>query len=192
MVAQYVHYSDPRDIHSSTQRATADPKTVPDTITKIIRDTVRLVIRDTVRLRVKDTIRVTVKDTVKKVVHDTLRLSVRDTIEIVVHDTVNVCPTETVYHKWPDRCPAVAGAIPVLRNYVPPQLVLKLTEIFKGYLYSISATKNANNKPEYELKVCENGFIKIEYADENGNIIAKRQPGKKKVRNLSTKHQTEQ
>ena len=172
LFAQYVHYSDKRKITNAEPAATTTPKLIKDTTAKVIRDTVRIV--------VKDTVKVTVKDTLKTVVHDTLRIMVRDTVEIVIHDTVNVCPTEkTVYHKWPDRCPGLTGAIPVLSNYIEPEMVLKLTEIYKGHLYSISSSKNAKNKVQYKLKVCENGVIKFEYADENGNIISRKSPGSK-------------
>ena len=163
LFAQYVHYSDKRNINNTKAAETISPKLTQDPNSKVIRDTVKVV--------VKDTVKVMVKDTLKIVVHDTLKVIVSDTIEIVIHDTVNVCPTETVYHKWPDRCPGLSGAIPVLSNYVAPEMVLKLTEIFKGHLYSISSSKNANNKLRYKLKVCEKGVIKFEYADENGNII---------------------
>jgi hypothetical protein len=78
-----------------------------------------------------------------------------------------------VYHDWPDRCPAVSGSIPVLTNYVSRELVLKLTEIYKGHLYSITSLKADNDKLQYKLKVCLKGEIKFEYADETGNIITK-------------------
>ncbi len=172
LFAQYVHYSDKRKITNTEPAATAAPKLIKDTTAKIIRDTVRIV--------VKDTVKVTVKDTIRTVVHDTLKVMVRDTVEIVIHDTVNVCPTEkTVYHKWPDRCPGLTGAIPVLNNYIAPEMVLKLTEIYKGHLYSISSSKDANNKVQYKLKVCENGVIKFEYADENGTIISRKSTNNK-------------
>lgn len=78
-----------------------------------------------------------------------------------------------VYHEWPDRCPGQSGSIPVLTSYVPRELVLRLTEIYKGHLYSISSIRTANNKPGYKLSVCVKGEIKFEYADEAGNIISK-------------------
>ncbi len=163
LFAQYVHYSDNRNINNTTTHATTASKATPDTFTRIVRDTVMLRVRDTM----------------KTVVHDTLRLLVHDTIEIVLHDTINICPTvETVYHKWPDRCPGLSGSIPVLINYIAPEMVLKLTEIYKGHLYSISSTKNARNKVRYKLKVCENGVIRYEYADENGTIMSQREPEK--------------
>jgi hypothetical protein len=80
---------------------------------------------------------------------------------------------KVVYHDWPDRCPALSGSIPVLTNYVPKELIPKLTEFFKGHLYSITSIKVAENKMQYKLKVCENGEIKIEYADESGDLIKK-------------------
>lgn len=78
-----------------------------------------------------------------------------------------------VYHKWPDRCPGMTGSIPVLTSYVPKEIVLKLTEIFKGHLYSISPEKIENNKLQYKLKVCADGEIKFEYANELGSLITK-------------------
>jgi hypothetical protein len=152
--AQYVHYSD------KTQRADAAPKVVSNTA-----------IRDTVRI--SDTVRIVVRDTVRVIVRDTIKVVIRDTIKIVIKDTVKSTMDKVVYHKWPDRCPGLSGAVPVLTNYIPKEIIPKLTEIYKGHLYSISSIKSANNKPEYKLKVCENGQIRFEYADENGNIITK-------------------
>ena len=80
---------------------------------------------------------------------------------------------KVVYHEWPDRCPAISGSIPVLTNYVPGELVLKLTEIYKGHLYSITSLKADNDKPQYKLKICVKGEIKYDYADETGNIMTK-------------------
>lgn len=84
-----------------------------------------------------------------------------------------VTEEKVVYHDWPDRCPALSGSIPVLANFVPQELIPKLTEFFKGHLYSITSIKVADNKIQYKLKVCENGEIKTEYADESGNLIKK-------------------
>lgn len=159
LFAQYVHYSDTRNINSKNQRSEAAPKPVPNIIKQIIKDTVR------------DTVKIMVHDTVRVVVRDTIRLIARDTVKIVVHDTLRVAPDKVVYHKWPDRCPGLSGAVPVLTNYVPKEIVPKITEIYKGHLYSITSIKVANNKLNYKLKVCENGEIKFEYADENGDII---------------------
>ena len=77
-----------------------------------------------------------------------------------------------VYHEWPDRCPAATGSIPVLTNYVPREMVLKLTEIYKGHLYSITSFKAADGKLQYKLKVCVKGELNFAYADETGNIIS--------------------
>lgn len=78
-----------------------------------------------------------------------------------------------VYHNWPDLCPGLSGSIPVLTNYVPAELVLKLTEIYKGHLYSITSMKAGNDQLEYKLKICVKGEIKFEYADGTGKIITK-------------------
>lgn len=79
--------------------------------------------------------------------------------------------TATIYHKWPDLCPGLPASIPVLLTYVPKEIVLKLTEFFKGHLYSIGNYKVDQNKGHYKLKVCEAGSIAYKYADERGNLI---------------------
>ena len=81
--------------------------------------------------------------------------------------------SKTVYHDWPDRCPGLSGSIPVLTNYVPRELVLKLTEIYKGHLYSITSEKADNYKLKYKLKICVKGETKYEYADDTGTIMTK-------------------
>ncbi len=79
-----------------------------------------------------------------------------------------------IFHDWPDKCPGLTGAMPVLINYVPAEIVLIVTEKFKGHLYSISTNKGPENRPQYKLKVCEDGMIQYEYADYKGNIISKK------------------
>lgn len=80
-----------------------------------------------------------------------------------------------VFHDWPDKCPGLTGAMPVLINYVPAEIVLIVTEKFKGHLYSISTNKGPDNMPQYKLKVCEDGMIQYEYADYKGNIISEKE-----------------
>lgn len=157
LFAQYVHYSDKRNINNNNQRSVAAPKPAANSVKTVIRDTVKIVVHDTIRVVIRDTIKITARDTVK----------------IIVHDTVRVATDKVVYHKWPDRCPGLSGAVPVLTNYVPKDIIPKITEIYKGHLYSITSIKAANNKLNYKLKVCENGEIKFEYADEKGDIIKK-------------------
>lgn len=159
LFAQYVHYSDTRNINDKSQHAEADPKPAPGVVKQVVRDTVR------------DTVKIVVHDTIRVIVRDTIKITSTDTVKIAVHDTVRIAQNKVVYHKWPDRCPGLSGAVPVLTNYVPKEIVPKVTEIYKGHLYSITSIKVANNKLNYKLKVCENGIIKLEYADENGNII---------------------
>jgi hypothetical protein len=180
LFAQYLHYTDTRSVNTNTTHAAPAPQIKQESPVKIQKDTIKILVKDTVKLTVRDTIKekVTVRDTLKLIVHDTVRITVRDTFQIVIHDTVNICPT-VVYHKWPDKCPGLSGSIPVINNYVAPEMILKLTEYFEGHLYSISSTRNASNKVQYKLKVCENGQIQFEYADENGNIISKQPAGKK-------------
>lgn len=76
-----------------------------------------------------------------------------------------------IFHQWPDLCPGLSGAIPVLNNYVPKEILLILKEKFKGHLYSISSYKGQDGNQEYKLKVCADGMIKYEYANAMGNII---------------------
>ncbi|HZW70334.1 MAG TPA: hypothetical protein VFF57_05635, partial [Hanamia sp.] len=77
-----------------------------------------------------------------------------------------------IFHDWPDKCPGLSGAMPVLINYVPAEIVLIITEKFKGHLYSISTNAGPNNRPQYKLKVCEDGMIQYKYADYKGDIIS--------------------
>ena len=175
--AQYIHYSDHRNINKTSSHATTPPPVVQEAPAKVVRDTVKVVVKDTVKMFMKDTVKITVRDTLKMIVHDTIRVIVIDTMQIVIHDTTNICP-DVVYHQWPDKCPGLSGSIPVINNYVTPQMILKLTEYYQGHLYSISSNRNAKNKVVYKLKVCKNGQISFEYADENGNIISK-PPGTK-------------
>ena len=79
-----------------------------------------------------------------------------------------------IFHDWPDECPGLTGAVPVLINYVPAEIILIVTEKFKGHLYSISTNKGPGNRPQYKLKVCEDGMIQYEFADYKGNIITKK------------------
>jgi len=77
-----------------------------------------------------------------------------------------------IFHDWPDKCPAFTGALPVLNNYVPPEIQLIITEKFEGHLYSISSYQGPDNKPQYKLKICSGGMIKYEYADAKGNVMS--------------------
>ena len=80
LFAQYVHYSDKRNINNTKAAETISPKLTQDPNAKVIRDTVKVVVKDTVKVVVKDTVKVMVKDTLKIVVHDTLKVIVSDTI----------------------------------------------------------------------------------------------------------------
>jgi hypothetical protein len=80
-----------------------------------------------------------------------------------------------IFHDWPDKCPGLSGAVPVLNNYVPAAIVLIVTEKYKGHLYSITTTKGVDSKPEYKLKVCKDGMIRYEFANYKGEIMADRE-----------------
>lgn len=151
--AQYLHYEDRSNINRKTRPA----KPATDSI-------------------------IPVSEPVEPAV--TLVSHVRNTIPpkaIVVAPIINsvtvsnlivpLIDSEVVYHTWPDLCPGRPGSIPVLTNYVPHILVLKLTEIFKGHLYAITSIKVDDDTMNYQLKVCINGEIVYEQADEDGDII---------------------
>lgn len=82
-------------------------------------------------------------------------------------------PPPVVYHEWPDKCPAAKGSIPILANYVPKEIMLKLREVYEGHLYSIMSLKGASGKMEYKLQVCDKGDLHFHYANENGVVIRK-------------------
>jgi len=88
----------------------------------------------------------------------------------VISKTKTPVTDSVVYHQWPDKCPAISGSIPVLANYVPREMVLKLTEIYKGHLYSITSLVTSGGKLQYKLQVCVKGTLTFEYADENGVV----------------------
>ncbi len=91
-----------------------------------------------------------------------------------IHDLIiPVIDSKFLYHEWPDKCPGMPGKIPVLNNYVPPIMVLKLTEIYHGYLFTITSVKVAGGGLQYKLQVCANGVMRQDLADEHGNIIMK-------------------
>ena len=92
-----------------------------------------------------------------------------------VSDLPKIYRPPMIFHDWPDKCPGLTGAVPVLLNYVPAEIVLMVTEKYEGHLYSISTNKSANGKPEYKLKVCKNGMIRYEYANYKGEIMADRE-----------------
>lgn len=89
-----------------------------------------------------------------------------------VNNPPEIIREPVIFHDWPDKCPGLTGAVPVLINYVPPEIVLIVTEQFEGHLYSISTNKGPDNLSRYKLKVCEDGMIKYKYADFKGNIIS--------------------
>ena len=78
---------------------------------------------------------------------------------------------KVVYHEWPDCCPGLKGAIPILVTYVPREIFLKLREKYKGHLYSIAGILVENRKQAYKLRICEGNDVKYEYADEEGNLM---------------------
>ncbi len=153
--AQYLHYEDRSQINKNAKPA----KPVRDTITRVSEPVAPAVYQGTysrVLIALKGNLVAPVAGSIT--VNDLL---------------VPIIDSEVVYHTWPDKCPGMAGSIPVLNNYVPPLMVLKLTEIYQGHLYAITTIKIDRDELQYELKVCVNGVIRYDFADEDGIIVAK-------------------
>ena len=151
--AQYLHYEDRSNINRNARPA----KPASDStklVTEPVEPAVNIVSRVRNTIPPKDFI---VAPSINSVTVDNLIVPLID--------------SEVVYHTWPDLCPGRPGSIPVLTNYVPPKLVLKLTEIFEGHLYAITSIKVDNDIMNYQLKVCINGEIVYEQADEDGDLI---------------------
>ncbi len=70
-------------------------------------------------------------------------------------------------------CPGQTASLPVLTNYVLPELVTRMKERFNDHVYSITTLKSAQNKVQYRLKVCVKGQIRILLVDEEGNVVTK-------------------
>jgi hypothetical protein len=69
------------------------------------------------------------------------------------------------------ECPGMKGSLPVLTNYVPPEIVKKFKIKFEGHVYSITSIKVSANQIQYKLKVCNNGEFVIRFVDTDGDIL---------------------
>ena len=69
------------------------------------------------------------------------------------------------------ECPGMKGSLPVVTNYVPPEIVKKFKIKFAGHVYSITSLKVSANQLQYKLKVCNNGEFVIRFVDTDGDIV---------------------
>ena len=88
-----------------------------------------------------------------------------DTVRVIVEDSVAEIITPH------NECPGMRGPLPVLINYVPPEIVNKFRIQFKGHVYSITSIKVSANQFQYKLKVCYNGEFVIRFVDIDGDIL---------------------
>lgn len=94
---------------------------------------------------------------VAKEVINTVRVMAEDSVEEII----------TLH----SECPGMEGPLPVLINYIPPDIVEKFKIKFEGHLYSITTIKVSANQFQYKLKVCYNGEFVIRFVDTDGDIL---------------------
>ena len=91
---------------------------------------------------------------------------VRDTVQ-VVEDSVAEAEIITPHNE----CPGIDASLPVLTNYVPPEIVKDFKIKFEGHVYSITSIKVSANQVQYKLKVCYDGEFVIRFVDTDGDIL---------------------
>ena len=90
---------------------------------------------------------------------------VRDTVKVIAEDSVEEIITPH------SECPGMDASLPVLTNYVPPEIVNNFKIKFEGHVYSITSIKVSANQIQYKLKVCHNGEFVIRFVDTDGDIL---------------------
>ena len=90
---------------------------------------------------------------------------VRDTVKVMAEDSVEEIITPH------NECPGMDASLPVLTNYVPPEIVNDFKIKFEGHVYSITSIKVSANQVQYKLKVCHNGEFVIRFVDTDGDIL---------------------
>ena len=88
-----------------------------------------------------------------------------DSVKVMAEDSVEEIVTPH------SQCPGMEGPLPVLINYVPPDIVEKFKNKFEGHVYSITTIKVSANQFQYKLKVCNNGEFVIRFVDTDGDIL---------------------
>jgi hypothetical protein len=90
---------------------------------------------------------------------------IRDTVKVTVEDSEAEIITPH------SECPGMDASLPVLNNYVPPEIVNTFKTKFEGHVYSITSIKVSANQFQYKLKVCYNGEFVIRFVDTDGDIL---------------------
>ena len=88
-----------------------------------------------------------------------------DTVEVMVEDSVAEIFTPH------SECPGMDASLPVLTNYVPPEIVKNFKIKFEDHVYSITSIKVSANQIQYKLKVCYKGEFVIRFVDTDGDIL---------------------
>ncbi len=83
----------------------------------------------------------------------------------------NPVKEKPAYINYKDMCPGRSAELPILNNYVPELVVKTLKQKYKGYLYSITSIKLAENLFKFKVSVCNEGITRIEFVDEAGLIV---------------------
>ena len=68
-------------------------------------------------------------------------------------------------------CPGMDASLPVLMNYVPPEIVQKFKVKFNGHVYCITSLKISDTAFQYKLRICNNGEFVERFVDLNGIIV---------------------
>ena len=97
-------------------------------------------------------------------------------VPILRHDESWVKEVLDLSKKHPDdftsvECPGLSASLPVLNNYVPPDLVIKLRVRFSGHLFSITSQTTPIGGKKYKLKVCVKGEFHELFVDPEGALV---------------------
>lgn len=90
---------------------------------------------------------------------------VRDSVMTMAEDSVEEVITPH------NECPGMDASLPVLTNYVPPEIVKSFKIKFDDHVYSITSIKVSANQIQYKLKVCYKGEFVIRFVDTDGDIL---------------------
>jgi len=88
-----------------------------------------------------------------------------DSVEVMAEDSVAEIITPH------SECPGMDASLPVLTNYVPPEIVKNFKIKFEDHVYSITSIKVSANQIQYKLKVCYKGEFVIRFVDTDGDIL---------------------
>ncbi len=69
------------------------------------------------------------------------------------------------------ECPGMDASLPVLMNYVPPEIVAKFKLKFNGHCYCITSIKVSETETQYKLRVCNKGEFVERFVDTEGVVV---------------------